>query len=94
VNNKEEKQLADSINKLAKLVERLRDEKYLQMIDNKKKFLWYNFLSGAARGLGFIVGSTILLAFIIWLLTQLLPLPIIGKWIADLINYIQEVRLK
>lgn len=88
----EEKSLTDSILDLIKLVKQLRSERYLQMVDNPKKFLFFSFLMGAARGLGFAIGLSIIFAIIIWLLSKLTIIPILGNWIIDLLNYIQSTR--
>jgi len=90
----QEKELTEAIQTLTELVGKLRDEKYLQIIDDKKKFLWYNFLTGAAKGLGFVIGSTLMLALALWLLSQLITIPVLGNWIADLINYIRAARIR
>lgn len=89
-----QQKLVEAIQDLVKMVDRLRSESYLQIIDNKRKFLWYNFLTGAAKGLGFVVGSTLLLALLLWVASQLLSVPVIGRWVADLINYIEQARLR
>lgn len=91
---KHEQKLIESIEELAEMVKRLRSESYLQVIDNKRKFLWYNFLTGAAKGLGFVVGSTLLLALFLWVASQLLSVPVIGEWVADVINYVEKARLR
>jgi len=87
-----EKSLTESIITLTKLVKQLRSEKYLQMIENRKKFLFYNFLSGVTRGIGFGLGTTLVLGLILWILSQLITIPLLGDWIIHIINYIQENR--
>lgn len=89
----EEKSLTKSITSLTKLVKQLRSERYLQMIENKKKFLFYGFLSGMTRGIGFALGSTLIFALTLWVLSQLISMPFLGDWIARLINYIQQARV-
>lgn len=84
---KEEKTLAESVIILTKLIKQLRSERYLQMIENRKKFLFYNFLAGIARGLGFALGTTVILGLIIWLLSQLITIPVLGAWISQIIEY-------
>ncbi len=90
--NKEEKELTDSIIILTKLIRQLRSERYLQMVENRKKFIFYNFLSGVFKGIGFAIGTTIVLALVFWLLSYLINVPFLGNWIANIIDYIQEVR--
>lgn len=94
MNEEQEKNLAESIQTLTELVKELRDQDYLSILEDKKKFLWYNFLTGAAKGLGFVIGSTLLLALFLWVASQLLTVPVIGDWVADLINYIREAQIR
>lgn len=89
---KEEKTLVESITNLTELVKQLRSERYLQMIDNRRRFLFYNFMAGAARGVGWALGATIILGIVIWILSQLINVPFLGDWIGNIIDYIQESR--
>ena len=88
----EEKSLAKSIFNLTKLVKQLRSEQYLQMVDNPKKFLFYNFLSGITRGLGFAFGASIIFALFIWFLSNLITIPVLGDWVVTLLDYVQETK--
>ena len=94
MNEKQEKNLAESVQTLTELVKELRDQDYLSILEDKKKFLWYNFLTGAAKGLGFVIGSTLVLALTLWILSQLITVPVLGDWIANLINYIKEAQIR
>jgi len=89
----EGKSLAESILTLTKLVEQLRSKRYLQMIDNPKRFLFYNFLSGIARGVGFAFGASLIFALIVWLLSQLTIIPFLGDWIVALLDYVQKTKV-
>lgn len=88
-----EQSLSESILTLAKLVKELRSKRYLQMLDNPKKFLFYSFLSGIARGVGFAFGASLIFAFIIWILSQLTIVPLLGDWIVALLEYIQKTKI-
>jgi hypothetical protein len=89
-----EKSLADSIESLTKMVDGLRSRRYLQMVDKPAKFLFYNFISGVAGGLGTAFGATIIFALIVWLLSKMQPLPFLGEWVAKMLDYIQQVRMR
>lgn len=55
----------ESLERLDKLACRLENSgvlEYVKLSQNTGKILWYNFLSGIARGLGFTVGTAIVLA--------------------------------
>ena len=52
--------------------------------------MWHNFLAGIFRGLGIIVGMTVVFAFIIWLLTNLVDFPLIGQHFVELKNLLEQ----
>jgi hypothetical protein len=89
-----EKSLAESVEVLAKMVDGLRSRRYLQMIDKPKKFLFYNFISGVASGLGTAFGATIIFALIIWLLSKMQLVPFLGEWVVKMLDYIQQARVR
>ncbi len=45
---------------------------YVTYLTNPWKMFWSNLILGAARGLGFVLGSTILLAIFVYTTTQIL----------------------
>lgn len=45
---------------------------------NKKQALVWSLLKGAASGIGAVIGGTILLALVLWLLSAFDTLPLIG----------------
>ena len=89
---KEKKTLVKSITDLTKLVRQLRSERYLQMVDNRKKFLFYNFIAGVARGVGWALGTTLVVGLVLWILSQLINVPLLGDWIGNIVDYIQDTR--
>jgi|GEM_PF-716240 hypothetical protein len=60
---------------------------YLLYVSSLKRILWINFLVGTARGLGFIVGTVIVLAVLTFFISQVLSeIPWIGesfRWLDD-----------
>lgn len=88
----ETKSLTESILTLTKLVKQLRSKRYLQMVDNPKKFLFFSFLSGVAKGLGLAFGASIIFALVIWLLSKLSIFPFFGDWIVNLLDYVQKTK--
>lgn len=58
------------------------------------KMVFANFLSGMAWGLGTVIGATFVLAFLLFILSQLDTAPLIGDYISDILNYVQNTSLK
>jgi hypothetical protein len=52
----------------------------------RREVITNNFLGGCAWGLGSVLGATIVVGIVFWLLGQLGALPIIGESITNTIN--------
>lgn len=52
---------------------------------NKMRFFWFTFFKGIIYGLGIFIGGTIVVALVIWLLTQFNDAPIIGPFLDKLL---------
>lgn len=80
------------IKKMVRYGEQIAD---LLMLRNRPfRFIWLNLLSGMAKGFGIALGITVIafLAFKILVGLQILDLPIIGDFVAELIEYINNVQ--
>ena len=66
----------------------------LQLIGNRKKLLLTNLIAGISRGIGIGIGVTIITALIVILLRKIVTLniPIIGEYIADIVEIVQRSR--
>jgi hypothetical protein len=62
---------------LIKLGRMLRDFAELGVI-SRKELLWVSFLRGVAGGFGAIVGGTLLVAVLLWILGQFDQIPLVG----------------
>ncbi|NLM46924.1 MAG: hypothetical protein GX200_09005 [Firmicutes bacterium] len=87
------------LNRLNRKVGRLLAEinkynlaEYMELLNNPLRFFWLNLLGGIGRGVGVALGATIVAAIIISLLRRLvvLNLPIIGDYIAELVQIVQR----
>ena len=93
--NKENKHtlhtIGEKLDQLGIQLERAQIADYVNLLNKPTRLLWLNLLVGIARGVGFAVGFTIFAATIIYILQQLqvLNLPIIGDYIADIVKIVQ-----
>ena len=63
---------------------------YLQYLQSGKKMLWMNLQAGIAKGLGLTLGATVVLALLVWLLTKLVNLPVIGEYFENAEMQVKE----
>ena len=78
------------IKSLANYLERIKFDSYIENQTKIGKILWYNFLTGAVRGFGYIIGATILIAYFWLLLAWLGGLPWIGKIVAQIVEVVKQ----
>ena len=56
------------------------------------RLFFLNVLAGMGRGVGFAIGVSILAALIIFFLRRIVNIPYIGKFIAQLLDVVEEQR--
>lgn len=87
--------LRQTMERLANHMESMRIAEYVEIIKNPRRFLWVNFTLGLVRGIGIFIGMAILGAILvsigIFILRQMVTLPVIGeKVIAPIVDLINE----
>jgi hypothetical protein len=63
---------------------------FMQYLQSGRSIMWINFKAGIARGLGITLGMTVVLGLLIWMLTKLVALPIVGEYFQEAENFIEE----
>lgn len=79
---------------LVKIFEAAGVVDYLQYLQSSKRILWTNFKAGIAKGFGITIGMTLVLGIFIWVLTQLVSLPVVGEYFEEAERYILEYAEK
>lgn len=67
----------------------LRESRMFVIYQSVPRILLFRFAVGMAVGLGTVVGATVLLSLIIWALSQIEFIPIIGDWSAQIAEQIE-----
>lgn len=80
------------LRRVSQNMERFNIAEYMEMLNNPRRYLMINFVGGLSRGLGIAIGFTILGAVVLMFLQRLmvLNLPIIGDFIADIVEIVQD----
>lgn len=63
---------------------------FLDYLQSGKSIMWVNFRAGVARGFGITIGMTVVLGIVIWVMTMLVDLPVIGEYFRDTVEYVNE----
>jgi len=73
-------------------IEQMHLDAYLRYVHDWRRRLFFDFLSGVARGIGFSVGFSVLGALLLYLLRNmaLANLPVIGRFLAELVRIVEN----
>lgn len=74
------------------LFQKIQLDDFIYNYTRPLRIIVLNLIAGLSRGLGFTLGTTIIVAFIILILKNFVTLPIIGEYIARLIDMIDYHR--
>lgn len=80
------------LDRWAVFMEKVKIDDLLHNYANPKRLIFVNVLAGLARGLGLTIGTAIILAISGYILNKFISLPIIGEYIANLLDIIHINR--
>ncbi len=83
--------LAAEVRQLREELAHLRAHRLVVLYQSVPRVLLFRFATGMAVGLGTVIGATVLLSLIVWGLSQVEFIPIIGDWAARLATEIEAV---
>ena len=92
--NKKIEILNTSINNLIETFQKSNIEEWTYIFGSKKEIIKRNLIAGIFRGVGIGIGVTIITAMLIIILQKIviLNIPIIGEYIADIVEIVQRSR--
>jgi hypothetical protein len=76
--------------RLAEFAERLRVREYIELLQRPGRLLWVSFLSGIGRGAGAAIGGVVVLALLGLIFSRIVNVPMIGKYLAGLVQEIKS----
>lgn len=75
---------------LIKVFEAAGVVEYMEYLQSGKRIMWLNFKAGVAKGLGLTVGMTVVLGILVWILTMLVDLPIVGEYFGEAEQFLTD----
>lgn len=68
----------------------LREHRMVRLYQSVPQVLLFRLAAGMAMGLGTVLGATVLLSLIVWSLSQIEFIPIIGDWAAQVVEEMKQ----
>lgn len=84
------KQLSQDIGALSAFAERLRTREYVELLQKPWRLVAIYFVTGIARGAGVTIGTIIVLALLTYVLSTMVTVPVVGKYLAGIVEEVQR----
>lgn len=84
--------LEKKVRDLSYVMERIHMDEYIRYLNNTKRIVFVNIISGLSRGVGTAIGFTVITAIILIVVRNLAMqnLPLIGDFIAELVKIVES----
>lgn len=90
----DESALLDELRAVRAEVERLNQQKLFQNERSLKRVMLWGLVRGLSFGLGSALGATILISTLVWILSSIDFIPVIGDWAQQIIDEINPPQLE
>lgn len=84
-----EEQLSAEVRALRAEVERMNNHRFIRLHDSLLKLGLFQLYRGLAFGLGSVLGATILVSWVIYMLGSIDFIPVLGDWATQIIDEIK-----
>lgn len=88
--NKSEGRFVSEIGRLTQEIKNLENQKYFRIAQDKSKLFSHSLFIGFAQGLGAVLGATVGISILIFILNKLSLLPFVGDMAERIINLIKK----
>ena len=84
------KEAKKELDKIVTIFDQVGFSEFVMYLKNPRKIILWNFVAGMFRGLGIVVGMTIVVALLIWILTKMVDFPLIGDYFQNILNVLEN----
>jgi len=65
-------------------------KEFIRYSSSPWRIVWTNFVAGIFRGLGALIGASIVIAFLIWVLSWFASMPFVGEYATEMKNNVSQ----
>jgi len=76
--------------RIAAVFEQIGFRDFVNYLQSPMRIIWVNFWAGVFRGVGILIGMTVVIAIIIWFLTKLVDFPLIGSYFQQILDMFEQ----
>lgn len=87
-----EQNLETEISSLRTELNKLNSHRYIKVHNSMFRMLGFQFMRGLAFGLGSVFGATVLVSILVYFLSNIDFIPIIGEWAKEILAVLQPQK--
>lgn len=87
---KQFKQAKKDLERIVTIFDQVGFSEFVMYLKSPRRIIWWNFVAGMFRGLGIVVGMTIVVAALVWLMTKMVDFPLIGEYFEDILKILEN----
>lgn len=84
-----ELELSKEVKELTKEITNLKQLEFVKVLKHPWRLMGLSLLKGIMIGFGSVLGATVLVAFFVYILSQISLVPVVGDFVKDIIQEIQ-----
>ena len=87
---KEFKRAKRDLERIVTMFDQVGFSEFVMYLKSPRRIIWWNFVAGMFRGLGIVVGMTIVVAGLVWVMTKMVDFPLIGEYFEDILKILEN----
>ncbi len=87
---KELKQLSEEIHTLHEKIDAMSKLRVVRTYSSQWRWFFFNLNAGIAKGLGTVLGATFFLGIVMYFISRIALVPVLGNLVTDVIDYIND----
>jgi len=87
---KEFKQAHKDLERIVTMFDQVGFSEFVMYLKSPRRIILWNFVAGMFRGLGIVVGMTIVVAGLVWVMSKMVDFPLIGEYFEDILKILKN----
>lgn len=87
---KEFKKAKKDLDRIVTMFDQVGFSEFVMYLKNPRRIIFWNFVAGVFKGLGIVVGMTIVVALLGWVLTKMVDFPLIGEYFQKILDILEN----
>lgn len=87
---KEFKKAKKDLDRIVTIFDQVGFSEFVMYLKSPRRIIFWNFIAGMFRGLGIVVGMTIVVAGLVWVMSKMVDFPLIGEYFEDILKILEN----